>query len=62
MNYEGLHESKGTEVATMSQLVRKIQRQADGNAGRFLSSRSAWDLESAGLGAGKMVISGQSPT
>ena len=28
--YEGLHESKGTKAAAlMSQLVRKIQRQAD---------------------------------
>jgi len=30
MNYEGLHNSKGTKVAILlSQLVRKIKRQAD---------------------------------
>jgi hypothetical protein len=44
----------------MSQLVRKIQRQADRDAGRFLSSRSAWDR--ANLGLVGMVISGQDPT
>lgn len=30
MNYEGIHESKATKAAAlMSQIVRKIQRQAD---------------------------------
>ena len=46
----------------MSQLVRKIQRQADTNAGRFLSSRSAWDRANLGPGVVEMVISGQDPT
>jgi hypothetical protein len=42
VNYEGLHESKRTKAAVLtSHLVRKIQRQADKKAGRFLSSRSA---------------------
>ena len=40
--YEGLHESKGTKPAALtSQFARKIQRQVDINAGRFLSLRSA---------------------
>ena len=32
MNYERLRESKGTKAAALSQLVRKIQRQADKKA------------------------------
>ena len=65
MQYElhkGLHRSKRTEAATLSQLVRKIQRQADTNAGRFLSSRSAWDTMSPGPGVVEIVISGQGLT
>ena len=59
MQYElhkGLHRSKRTEAATLSQLVRKIQRQADTNAGRFLSSRSAWDRANLGPGVVEMVL------
>jgi hypothetical protein len=41
----------------MSQLVRKIQRWADTNAGRFLSSRSAWDRVNSGPGVVRMAIS-----
>jgi hypothetical protein len=40
----------------MSQLVRRIQRQAD------LSSRSAWDSGSPGPGVEEVVISGQGST
>ena len=39
--YEGLHGPRKTDCI-MSQLVRKVQRQTDAMAGRFLSSRSAW--------------------
>jgi hypothetical protein len=46
---------------TMSQFVRKVQQQADKNAGRFLSSRSAWDTASLGPGIVEMVIPGQGP-
>jgi hypothetical protein len=42
----------------MSQLVRKIQNQADTEAGRFLSSRSAWDTAMLGPVMVRMVISG----
>ena len=45
MNYDGLHEYKGTEAATLRQLVRKIQRKGDTKTGRFLSSRAAWSTE-----------------
>ena len=46
----------------MSQLVRKILRQTDRNAGRFLSSRSAWDRAKLGPSVLEMVTSGQGPT
>ena len=64
MNYEELYKSKGTTAAELSQLVRKIQKQADTKAGRFLSSRSAWDTGRSGLGVVKMEISvsGWGPT
>jgi hypothetical protein len=42
---------------TMSQLVRK----SDTNAGRLLSSRSAWDRINLGPGMVRMVISGHDP-
>jgi hypothetical protein len=43
MNYEGICEWTRTKTVsyTMIQLVRKIQSQADIEAGRFLSSMSA---------------------
>ena len=53
--YKGLHRSKGTEATTMSQLVRKIQRQADTNAVRFPSSMSAWDRTNLGQGVVEIV-------
>ena len=46
----------------MGQLIRKIQRQAETFAGKFLSSRSAWDTLSPGPGVVEMVISGLGPT
>ena len=50
--YEGLQESKRTKAsASMSQIVKKIETQADTKAGRFLSSKSAWDRGSLGLRA-----------
>jgi hypothetical protein len=48
---ESLHESKGTK-AVMSQLVKKIQRQAE-----FLSSRLAWDTGGLGPGVVEMGVS-----
>jgi hypothetical protein len=47
MNYEGVHESKGTKAAALrSQLVRKIQRQADfgvqGHPGTQQGSAQVW--------------------
>ena len=55
--YEGLHESKGTKAAALtSQFARKIQRQVDINAGRFLSLRSAWDTVSPGPGVLSTVL------
>jgi hypothetical protein len=42
----------------VSWLVRKIQRQADPKAGRFLSSRSAWETTRLGPGVVEVVISG----
>jgi hypothetical protein len=49
MNYEGLHKSKGTEVAILC-------------ADRFPSSRSAWDIMSPHPGMVEMVVSGGVPT
>jgi hypothetical protein len=46
----------------MSQLVRKIQMQANTNARRFLSSSSAWDRVNLGPGKIRMVLSGQDST
>ena len=46
----------------MNQLVRKIQRQADTNAGRFPSSGSAWDRLNSGSGMVGMGIPGRGPT
>jgi len=43
MNYEGLHKSKGTEVATLGASLSERHRQADTNPGRLLSSRLAWE-------------------
>ena len=43
------------------QLHCKPACQADTNAGRFLSSRSAWDTAKLGPGVLEMVISGQGP-
>ena len=47
---------------TMSQLVTKIQRQADTNAGRFMSSRQAWGSGNLDLGVVRIVIPGWRPT
>jgi hypothetical protein len=46
----------------MSQLVRKIQRWADSNAARFLSSRSAWGRVNSGPVVIPMIIAGWGPT
>ena len=46
----------------MSQLVRKIKRQADTKVGIFLSPRSAWERTSLGPGRLRFVISGWDPT
>jgi hypothetical protein len=48
----------------MSQLVRKIQRQADKKADRILNSRSAWDRGNLSPGPRMegMVIPGQRST
>jgi hypothetical protein len=51
-----------TNLKEQRHLVRKIQRQVDTNAGRFLSSRSAWDTMSPGPGVVEIVISGQGLT
>jgi len=48
--YKELHRSEGTGSYNMSQLVRKIQRLADTNSGRFLSSGSAYDRANLGSG------------
>ena len=42
--------------------MRKIQRQADTKADRFLSSRSAWDRARLNPDMVRMVISGQDLT
>jgi hypothetical protein len=42
----------------MRQFVRKTQRQADTYAGRFLSSRSAWDIANLGPGMIRKEIPG----
>jgi hypothetical protein len=39
-------------------LVRKLQKQADTKAGRFLSSSSSWDRARFGPEVMEMVISG----
>ena len=46
----------------MSQLIRKIQRQANANAGRSLSLKSACNRENLGPGVVRMEISGQGLT
>ena len=46
----------------MSQLVRKIQRQADTNSGRFLCSRLPWHRGNLGPGVAGIAIPGQGPT
>jgi hypothetical protein len=56
MNYEGLHESKGTKAAAViSQLVRKIQRQA-------IPEFKVSTRHSKSRPEVKVVISGCSPT
>jgi hypothetical protein len=46
----------------MSQLVRKIQRQADTDSGRFPSSRLSRHRGNLGPGVVGIVIPGQGPT
>jgi hypothetical protein len=46
----------------MSQLTRKIQRQANANAGRSLSLKSACNRENLGPGVVRMEISGKGLT
>ena len=46
----------------MSQLVRKIQRQADTNASNFLNLRSAWDRACPDPDMAGIVIPGSGPT
>ena len=46
----------------MNQLIRKIQRQANANAGRSLSLKSACNKENLGPGVVRMEISGQGLT
>lgn len=57
MSYEGCHKSKGSKAAILGVSLSERYK-----AGRFLSSRSAWDTASLGPGVVEMVISGQGPT
>jgi hypothetical protein len=57
INYMRGFKSKRTK-ALMSQLVKKVDTQADRKAGRFLSSKSAYDPAKSGPGVVEMVISG----
>ena len=54
MDYEGLHESKGTDS-----YIDDPASQGDTKAGRFLSSRSAWDTARLDPGAVELAISRQ---
>ena len=51
-----------TNLKEQRQLHYEPACQKDTKAGRFLSSRSAWDRASLGLGVVEMVISRQDPT
>ena len=62
MNYMRSFTNLKEQSCTKSQLVRKIQTQANTNASRFLSSRSAWDRANLGPGIVRLVISEQDPT
>jgi hypothetical protein len=60
--YKELHRSKGTQTATQWVILSEIQRQADTNAGRFLSSRSAFNRVNLCPGVFRVVIPGWAPT